>query len=41
MNGTDTELSFDGGDERRALEECTGESFQCSRESLFGLESGM
>jgi len=30
VDGTDTKLTFDGRDERRSLEESSGEGFDCS-----------
>lgn len=35
VDGTDTELTLDGGDERRTLEECTGECFESASELSF------
>jgi hypothetical protein len=32
VDSSDTELSFDGGDERRSLEESSGEGLKSSRE---------
>ena len=38
MDGSDTELSFDGGNEGRTLEESASQGFKSTRESLLGFE---
>lgn len=35
VDGADTELTFDGRDERRPLEQSTGEGLECASEGLF------
>lgn len=41
VDGTDTELTLDGRDEGRALEEGSGEGFEAASEGLLGLEGGV
>jgi hypothetical protein len=38
MDSTDSKLTFDGADERRALEQCAGEIFYCAGELGFVFE---